>query len=77
MKIVNRSREEEYINLSQNRDAALKKLETVRDATQGPNTHRVAKFIAGKKIELKQPENEPCDYSEDSKEVSFDNTYTV
>jgi UDP-N-acetylmuramyl tripeptide synthase len=53
MKVVNRSNEEAYVNLSKNRDAALKALEAVREATQDPN----AVYIKGKRIDPKQAEN--------------------
>lgn len=53
MKIVDHSREDGYIKLSQNRDQALRLLEDVREATQGPEAGRTVKYIKGERIELK------------------------
>lgn len=64
MKIVNHSKEEAYIKLSQSRDQALKILEDVREDTQGPAAGRSVKYITGQRVELKQPGNEPCEGSE-------------
>ena len=64
MKIRNRIQENEVIELTKNRDRALKKLEEVREATQGPEVRRDAKYITGQRIELKQAEKKQYEESE-------------